>query len=766
MTGTENGNLARCFARLLRLADSTRYRHAFGRRMSINQDPLVHFHSALSLGSLQRSLSPFAPRRGTTHRASSHATPLRYDVNRVDAARLAVRFAARSPSPHLQLLIPLNPRSFLAALGICGYLVAVDACASTIVMQGGTRIENAEILERGAEKWRLKTPFGIMEIAAASVLSVDGQRAVPVSTPPQETKLPSAPPEAISSATPSSDSGNAGARPTAEKPPVLPSEGVKTGRDPTIEANAPGQPDGAPVSAVPSKTVEEPLDNTSDKSTKRRQPKIEYRRDPRFDMWLGGLGVVFLVWLGGLIWVQRDLASRGAREEGWNTLAILLPGVGVMAYGVAKAFGRGGDIAPKGERRGSREVFKRGSKANRGMNLEFLDDDRGAFGGELEEGTGLIAARSVLEEAIEGRASDIHIEPQENEYRVRLRIDGTMMPRGSYSREEGRRLVSALKTLAQIDVSEKRRAQDGRFRVRTDRQEVDLRVATANSIFGEKLVIRLLDRKGGVFDLGELGMPPDVMDRFHQTIHSRAGMIVGTGPTGSGKTSTLYAALGKLDASKLNIMTIEDPAEYELAGATQIPVNVKAGVTYESGLRSILRQDPDVIFVGEMRDAEAAKIAIRAALTGHLVFTTLHTKDALSTIVRLEEMGVGRETLSSSLLMLVAQRLVRVLCKRCRVSYEATGQELSEVGVAIPTGTPLYRAHGCNDCEGIGYRGRTGIFELVVLDDAMRHAIHSGTDYPELQRMAKERGFKSYRDDGAAKAIAGITSIEEVLEAT
>lgn len=235
---------------------------------------------------------------------------------------------------------------------------------------------------------------------------------------------------------------------------------------------------------------------------------------------------------------------------------------------------------------------------------------------------------------------------------------------------------------------------------------------------------------------------------------------------GSGKTSTLYAALSKLDARKVNIMTIEDPAEYELPGATQIPVDVKAGVTYEAGLRSILRQDPDVIFVGEMRDAEAAKIAIRAALTGHLVFTTLHTKDSLATVIRLEEMGVERSQLSSALLMLVAQRLVRVLCPACKEPYEAQGDELHEIGVGLPPGATIYRASGCPECDGMDYRGRTAIFELVVLDDDLRAAVNSPADHDTLLEMARARGFHDYRQDGGSKVLAGVTSVQEVMEAS
>ncbi len=279
-------------------------------------------------------------------------------------------------------------------------------------------------------------------------------------------------------------------------------------------------------------------------------------------------------------------------------------------------------------------------------------------------------------------------------------------------------------------------------------------------------MLRILDRKSGLMGLGDLGMSKEMLQRFDRVIHSRNGIILAAGPTGSGKTSTLYAALGRLDRKRLNIMSIEDPVEYELEGATQIPVNVKAGITYEAGLRSILRQDPDVIFVGEMRDAEAAKIAIRAALTGHLVFSSLHAKNAVGTVVRLEEIGVEHYQVSSALLMVVAQRLVRVLCKECREAYEATGTELSEIGMALEPGRRIYRATGCEACDNIGYQGRTGIFELLVLDEEFRKAVNDGANEQVLAEMATRKGLRPYREDGVEKILSGITTAEEVIQAS
>ncbi len=424
-----------------------------------------------------------------------------------------------------------------------------------------------------------------------------------------------------------------------------------------------------------------------------------------------------------------------------------------------------GDLGEAPE--GSPQPVEIAPKRKNTRGIEFFGDDQQAIKlkkkGDLS--SGLDRASEILETALEQRASDIHIEPGTEEYRVRFRLDGIMHERFSFSVDDGRRTVTAIKSLAQIDISEKRKAQDGRFRARLGGVGVDFRVATANSIHGEKLVIRVLDHSRGIFDLTSLGMSPEMLETFQQVIHSRNGMILATGPTGSGKTSTLYAALRQLDAARINIMTIEDPAEYELAGATQIAVNVKAGVTYESGLRSILRQDPDVILVGEMRDAEAAQVAVSAALTGHLVLSTLHTKDAPGTLSRLKDMGLERYKLGTALLMIVGQRLVRVLCPICREETPCEGEELASIGFSFDPGTPIYRAQGCPECNNTGFKGRTGLFELLVLDDDLRKAVGDDVDESTFLAMAEERGFRSYRQDGALKVLMGLTTVEEVLQA-
>jgi len=497
-------------------------------------------------------------------------------------------------------------------------------------------------------------------------------------------------------------------------------------------------------------------------------PSYEHRWN--MDLLLLGFAVFAALWLATVGRVQRDLFERHEDPRFGSNLAVALPILGAALYFVAR---RIGDARARRKEeaqtpRNTNEVVAEREQAvelgPQRKGFEFLDADRKSVlvssGGAL---SGIESAQEVLEEALLERASDVHIEPAEEEYRVRFRIDGVMQSRMTFERNDGQRIVSALKTLAQIDVAEKRKAQDGRFRVRQGGDDVDFRVATANSIFGEKLVIRILNRKMGLLSLNELGMPQMMMEQFLRVIHSRSGMILATGPTGSGKTSTLYSALSQIDARRMNVVTIEDPVEYELPGATQMTVNAKAGVTYESGLRSLLRQDPDVILVGEMRDVEAAQIALRAALTGHLLFTSLHTKDAIGTIIRLEEMGIERSQLASALLLVVAQRLVRVLCPVCREPHECTGEELRDIGIDLPVGGTIYRAKGCPACRETGYVGRTGIFEMVVFDDEMRQAVNNGADERALREIAKTEGYRSFRADGAEKLLQGITSAEEVL---
>lgn len=505
----------------------------------------------------------------------------------------------------------------------------------------------------------------------------------------------------------------------------------------------------------------------------------------RMDFFIAFIGLLSMGWIAAMVWVQEDIKGMPEKVRRINAGVLLFPIGGFVIYLVQRRrrmqdgqlrtlTGRVAGLTPdeipkkRGLFGGRTKIAATLAAKKRRVDIEFLDVDNNPIQirKDMPEMTGIEAARDVLEEAVSERASDVHLEPQSDGCRIRFRIDGALQERLTFTRTDGLRVVAALKALAQIDVAEKRKAQDGRFRVRTGNGDVDFRAATTNAIHGEKMVLRILDRKSGVMSLGQLGMDSKMLERFDRVIHSRNGIILATGPTGSGKTSTLYAALSRLDRKKLNIMSIEDPVEYELEGTTQIPVNVKAGVSYEAGLRSIMRQDPDVIFVGEMRDAEAAKITVRAALTGHLVFSSLHAKHCVGSVVRLVDLGVERYQIASALLMVVAQRLVRVLCKQCREPYAATGQELQEIGLALSPGCQLYRATGCEACDNTGYQGRTGIFELLVMDEGLRKAVTDGVDEQTFFVMASEKGLRSYYDDGAEKVLAGITAVEEVIQAS
>ncbi len=535
------------------------------------------------------------------------------------------------------------------------------------------------------------------------------------------------------------------------------------------------------------KITHPPPGTTAPKPSPDKEPEQQrYVHRWEMEFWLAGFLVVGLLWVGTLVWVGRDVKGTRAEIRLANTGVLLFPFLGFLVYWIQRTRrlrqsvdvrsldGRVAGLRPD-EMPKKRSLFGGRAKVSPAfgsskadVDLVFLDANREpiTIRQDSPEMTGIEAARDVLELALAQRASDVHLEPTDQGSRIRFRIDGVMQERFTFAKADGLHVASALKALAQIDIAERRKAQDGRFRVRIKGGEVDFRVATASSIHGEKLVLRVLDRQSGVLALTDLGMPKTMLEQFDRVIHSRNGMILVTGPTGSGKTSTLYAALSRLDAQRLNIMTIEDPVEYELTGATQIAVNVKAGVTYESGLRSILRQEPDVIFVGEMRDAEAAKIAARAALTGHLMFTSVHAQDAVGTVMRLEDMGVERHQIASSVLMVVAQRLVRVLCRRCREATLATGKELADLGLTLPAGKTIYRAGGCDNCDMTGYQGRTGIFELLIFNEPLRKAIHDGADQEQLRRMAGELGYRPYREDGVDKILNGVTTVEEVLQAS
>ncbi len=372
---------------------------------------------------------------------------------------------------------------------------------------------------------------------------------------------------------------------------------------------------------------------------------------------------------------------------------------------------------------------------------------------------------ALLTEAVKENASDIHIEPFESRLTVRFRVDGVLREVLHPPRQLAPRLISRVKVMARLDIAEKRVPQDGRISIRIAGRPVDVRVSTIPSGNGERVVMRLLDKQAGRLDLPQLGMPEDTLASIDELIHKPHGILLVTGPTGSGKTTTLYAGLTRINDRTRNIMTVEDPIEYYLDGIGQTQVNTKVDMSFARGLRAILRQDPDVVMIGEIRDLETAEIAVQASLTGHLVLSTLHTNTAVGAIARLRDMGVEPFLLSSSVIGIMAQRLVRTLCPHCRTPYEADRREC-ELLHADPAEPPtLYRPNGCDECNQAGYRGRTGIYELVVVDDAMRALIHEETAEHTLEAHARKR-TPSIRADGRVNVLAGNTTLEEVLRVT
>ncbi|MFP6599277.1 MAG: type II secretion system ATPase GspE [Deltaproteobacteria bacterium] len=396
-----------------------------------------------------------------------------------------------------------------------------------------------------------------------------------------------------------------------------------------------------------------------------------------------------------------------------------------------------------------------------GAGLEFLDDseeDVQQLRDMASEAPVIRLVNQILSRAVEQRASDVHVEPFENELRVRYRIDGVLHDIDPPPRTMTAAVISRIKLMAKLNIAERRLPQDGRIKLRLVGREIDLRVSSLPTLYGESVVMRILDRSSIVVDLGTLGMRADTLDRFSKLIAQPHGLLLVTGPTGSGKTTTLYGALDKINSPDRKIVTIEDPVEYQLAGVNQIHVKSQIGLTFASGLRSIVRQDPDIIMVGEIRDAETAEVAIQAALTGHLVFSTLHTNDAAGAVSRLLDMGVEDYLLASSLLGVLAQRLVRTLCGQCAREATDGADMLPDTG-----GGKALEAVGCADCADTGYRGRSGVYELLTIDDDVRNLIIGRAPADRIKTTATSKGMRSLRDDGWAKVAEGVTTVREVL---
>ena len=367
----------------------------------------------------------------------------------------------------------------------------------------------------------------------------------------------------------------------------------------------------------------------------------------------------------------------------------------------------------------------------------------------------------LLTEALDARASDVHLEAYPDALRVRYRVDGVLQEAPSPPRSMAPAVISRLKVMANLDIAERRTPQDGRIRLALQDRQVDVRVSTVPTLHGESVVLRLLDKESGTLELAALGMSAPDLVRFEEVLSRPHGVVLATGPTGSGKTTTLYAALQRLRTGREKILTVEDPVEYQLPGIPQVPVNEKVGVTFASALRALLRQDPDVMLVGEIRDGETAEIATQAALTGHLVLSTLHTNDAAGALTRLVDLGVAPFLVSATVEAVLAQRLVRAVCTACVARVRATDAERAALGA--PDLMDVSRGVGCDACRGSGYSGRTGVYELLVLDDAMRAAITSGEGAPAVRSLARQLDVPTLRDDGARLVREGITTPEEVF---
>jgi general secretion pathway protein E len=374
----------------------------------------------------------------------------------------------------------------------------------------------------------------------------------------------------------------------------------------------------------------------------------------------------------------------------------------------------------------------------------------------------------IISQSIKARASDIHFEPYQNSFTVRYRVDGILYDLLTPPKWIQPALISRIKVMAKMNIAEKRLPQDGRFEVKIGDQDIDVRVSTIPTAFGERLVLRLLNKSGSLLELQDLGLSPGRLQLLQRLVTNPNGIILNTGPTGSGKTTTLYAILSSINGPNINIITIEDPIEYQIKGISQIQVNPKIDLTFARGLRSIVRQDPDVILVGEIRDKETAEIAVQSALTGHLVFSTLHTNDSASAITRLVDMGVEPFLISSSILAVVAQRLVRVLCTDCRKTYLPNPLYLRSIGISPDQFKEhkAYKATGCENCFNTGYRGRVGIFEIMVLTDRLKGLILKTFDSNRIKIEAVQQKMRTLRQDGMQKVLQGVTTIEEVLRVT
>jgi general secretion pathway protein E len=475
--------------------------------------------------------------------------------------------------------------------------------------------------------------------------------------------------------------------------------------------------------------------------------------------WTRTNGALPIRWQGALGMLTSDPTAVAVHDDlalllGQDVHAVLAPAAEIL-HAIERCYFSKSDT--------SKDLLRDLAEARPGEAVEIQRSDDLLRVTEQAPVTQLV--NLILIEALKARASDIHIEPFEQRVAVRFRVDGLLYEQNSPPKHLEAAFVSRLKVMAKLDIAEKRLPQDGSARVRVGEREIDIRVSTIPVAEGERVVLRLLNRSAALLPLTDLGMDGASLTRFRRVLREPHGVVLVTGPTGSGKTTTLYAALREVDTQRLNVMTIEDPIEYQLSNIGQIQVKPKIGLTFAAGLRHILRQDPDVILVGETRDLETAEILVRASLTGHLVFSTLHTNDAVGAVVRLADMGIEPYLLASAFQAALAQRLVRCLCPDCREASTLTGEERAALGPwAAQLAGGLWRPRGCANCLE-GYRGRTGIYEFMTADVPLLDAVRAGADLARLFQLARAGGMRTLWEDGLEKVRTGVTSLAEVLRA-
>ena len=519
---------------------------------------------------------------------------------------------------------------------------------------------------------------------------------------------------------------------------------------------------------------------------------------------------LFVLWTWTAGWINDDAHSLKVRPEMWNTIVLLAGLAGfvlslccpsfwlafiVMTAGYAIPMGlfvaernkrvpeSARVLTPKHLRKvGLRVLAKLGLHVGTREARESIAGPPIRLIGRSTKGTGevdrsrqvessqvFLAAKELIYDAILRRTTDIHLEPKEDETSVRLRVDGVMYPSQPFDRSTGDALVNIFKVLSAMDITERRKPQDGSFRAEMENREIDFRVATQGLQSGEKMVIRILDKGATAKTLSDLGMRKQLIEQIQAVAHQPHGMMITCGPTGAGKSTTLYACLQEIDALENNIITIEDPVEYRMPSVTQIEINTKAGQTFAGSLRSVLRQDPDIVMVGEIRDGETAKIACQAANTGHMVFSTLHANDTIAALFRLIDLGVEPFLLSSSISAILGQRLIRKLCVDCKEAYKPTADLLQKAGLPADKVDKFYRPPSsseatCPSCNGLGYSGRVGLFELFLITDRLRDLIRDNPNMTAIKAEARKNGMLYMREEGLRLVVKGTTSIEELLK--